>query len=211
MQTYLGACVEIAVTDIREDTIDGAGIVLLEGYVWDTPEGPEAMREAIRIASSNGGRIALSLSDSFCVERHLETFRDVIERHADIVIGNTAECLALFGCDDFEDATRQARATGRLFVMTRSELGSVIIDGEQRIDQPADAVDHVEDATGAGDAYVAGFLYGLCQGWAHADSARLATRCATLALSQVGARPDPDALAALLRDGASSRPDARSS
>ncbi|MEM8548017.1 MAG: adenosine kinase [Pseudomonadota bacterium] len=198
MQTYLGACVEIAVDDITPATIGAPEVILLEGYVWDTPEGPAALAKAIELGKASGARIALSLSDSFCVERHAETFRALAHGAADIIIGNEAETLALFGVDSAAAAIDAAKANGRLFVMTRSGAGSVIIDGDRVHEQQADRVEQVLDSTGAGDAYVAGFLYGLTHGFSHGDSAALATRAAALSIQQVGARPAPQALKALL-------------
>ena len=198
MQTYLGACVEIAPTDITEQSCGDADIVLLEGYVWDTPEGPESMAEAVRIAKANRNRVALSLSDSFCVERHHAAFSALSNAGADIVIGNEAEMKALFEVATFDEAQAEAAANGRLFVMTRSELGSVIVQGNDVAEQAADAIDQVTDSTGAGDAYVAGCLYAISQGQSLAEAARLGTSCATLAIQQVGARPQPSALRALI-------------
>lgn len=198
MQTFLGACVEIAVSDITETSIGTPEYVLLEGYVWDTPEGPAAMSEAVRIAKSNGAKVALSLSDSFCVERHAEAFRSLANGDADIIIGNEAEALALFGVDTFDAAAAKAADNGRLFVITRSAKGSVVIEGEQRVNQAADVVDNLIDSTGAGDAYVAGFMYALSEGQSHQRCAQLATSCASLAVAQIGARPQPRDMQALV-------------
>ncbi len=197
MQTYLGACVEIAVTDINEASVGEPGMILLEGYVWDTPEGPQAMQQAIELGKRNGARIVLSLSDSFCVERHIDAFRALADGDADIIIGNEAETLALFGTSDIDAARAAAAANGRLFVMTRSEHGSEIILGEKVTRHAADVIDKVVDSTGAGDAYVAGFLFAFAHDLEHAACAALGTHCASLAIQQVGARPAPDALRAL--------------
>ncbi|MEO1420286.1 MAG: adenosine kinase [Pseudomonadota bacterium] len=198
MQTYLGACVEIAPSDITEASCGDAQIVLLEGYVWDTPEGPESMAAAVRIAKANGHRVALSLSDSFCVERHHAAFSTLSNAGADIVIGNEAEMKALFEVATFDEARAAAAANGRLFVMTRSELGSVIIQGSDAAEQAADTIEQVIDSTGAGDAYVAGCLFALSQGQTLSQAAKLGTNCASLAIQQVGARPQPAALRALV-------------
>ena len=199
MQTYLGACVEIAPTDITEATIGAPRVLLLEGYVWDTPDGPESMNKAVQLAKANGADIALSLSDSFCVERHQHAFEALAQGDADIIIGNEAEVFQLFGVENFEQAATLAAESGKLFAITRSEHGSVIIRGNERHDQPADVIDKIEDATGAGDAYIAGFLYGYTRQQSFAESAALATACASLAIQQVGARPPAAELAALVR------------
>lgn len=198
MQTFLGACVEIAPRDISNANCGDAKIVLLEGYVWDTPEGPEAMHKAVSIAKQAGHEVALSLSDSFCVERHHAAFHALASGDADIILGNEAEMTALFGTQDFDQSQTMAKANGRVFVMTRSERGSVIVQGDRVVEQSADPVATVVDSTGAGDAYVAGFLYAYANDETLAAAAALGTRCAALAIQQVGARPKPVDLAQLV-------------
>ncbi|MEM1440062.1 MAG: adenosine kinase [Pseudomonadota bacterium] len=200
MQTFLGACTEIAETDVTLDTVGAPKLLLMEGYVWDTPEGPAAMQAAITHTQAAGGRVALSLSDSFCVERHHAAFLALAQGDADLVIGNEAEVRALFGGDNLDNVRERAAASGKLVVMTRHEHGSEVFQGDQHIVQAADTVERVVDSTGAGDAWVAGFLFGVARGYALKDATGLATQCATLALSQVGARPQPSALAKLVSD-----------
>ncbi|MEL6869744.1 MAG: adenosine kinase [Pseudomonadota bacterium] len=200
MQTFLGACVEIAVSDITPKTIGEPAVLLLEGYVWDTPEGPAAMDKATELAKQAGAKIALSLSDSFCVERHSEAFRALANGDADIIIGNEAEAKALFGTSSFDEVVRLAQANSRLFVITRSEKGSVAIHGDVRVDCPADDIEKLVDSTGAGDAYVAGFLFGLTQQQSLDACTALGTACASLAVTQIGARPQPAQLRALIAD-----------
>lgn len=194
LQTFLGACTEIAVADINEDTIGTPRVMLLEGYIWDTPEGPEAMAKAIRLAKAAGGQVAVSLSDADCVRRHFDTFRALVEGDADIIIANEREIGALFETDDFDAIAGHAANIDALFVLTRSEHGSVIVRGPERVVQPADSVSRVVDSTGAGDAFAAGFLYALAEGESLADAARLGTRCATIVIQQVGARLEKGAL-----------------
>ena len=196
MQTYLGACTELSVADVTERTVGTPEIVLLEGYVWDIPEGPELLAKAIRIVRKNSSRIALSLSDSFCVERHRQEFRDALDESVDIVFADDDEIMALFETDDFDDVLRAVPESRKLFVMTRSEKGSVIVNGDEKIVQRALPVDKVIDTTGAGDAYTAGFLYGLAGGRPLAECARLGTYCATNIIQRIGARIDKDAITA---------------
>ncbi|MEX2122868.1 MAG: adenosine kinase [Woeseia sp.] len=196
MQTYLGACTELSVSDVTERTVGTPEVTLLEGYVWDIPEGPDLIAEAIRIAGRNSSRIALSLSDSFCVERHRQEFLEAVRQSVDVVFADDDEIMALLGTDDFDDVVRAVPEFDKLFVMTRSEKGSVIVDGKQTIVQQALRVDKVIDTTGAGDAYTAGFLYGLTGGRPLSECARLGTYCATSIIQRVGARIEPDALAA---------------
>jgi sugar/nucleoside kinase (ribokinase family) len=194
MQTYLGACTELAAADVTERTVGKPGILLLEGYVWDLPEGPELIAKAIRIARQGSSRIALSLSDSFCVERHRQEFRGAVDESVDIVFADDDEIMALLETDDFDEVLRVVPGLGNLFVMTRSEKGSVVVNGDQTIVQQALRVGKVVDTTGAGDAYTAGFLYGLAGGRPLAECARLGTYCATNIIQRVGARIEKDAI-----------------
>ena len=194
MNTYLGACTELSANDISTATIGTPKAVLLEGYVWDCPEGPALARKAIDIARESGAAIALSLSDSFCVERHREAFEDVVGNGVDIVLADEDEIHALLQTDTF-DATRAAlKSYDNLFAITRSEQGSVIVHGDECHTQPATRVDKIVDSTGAGDAYSAGFLFGWVNDYPLADCARLGTYCATTVIQQLGARIEPGLL-----------------
>ncbi len=196
MQTYLGACTELGTADVTGDTVDHPEIVLLEGYVWDIPEGPALAAEAMRIATERSARIALSLSDSFCVARHRDEFLAAVRQSVDIVFADEDEAIALLQVDDFDEVARAAPDFGKLFVITRSEKGSVIIHRDLKFAQAAIPVRKVIDTTGAGDAYTAGFLYGLTNGEPLAECARLGTRCATGVIQKVGARIDREMLEA---------------
>lgn len=200
MQTYLGACTELAVADITEETVGEPQIALLEGYVWDIAEGPALAEAAAGIVRGNGGRVALSLSDSFCVERHRDEFEKFITDHVDIVFADEDEMMALLGTDNFDDVPKRVAVMKPLFVMTRSEQGSVIVTGDERVEQEAIKVDKLVDTTGAGDAYTAGFLYAHVNDKSLAECARAGTLCATQVIQQVGARIEKDALGALEED-----------
>ncbi len=188
MQTYLGSCTELSVTDITADTVGKPDVILIEGYIWDIAEGPELAAEAIRIAKTTGSEVALSLSDSFCVQRHREVFHDAVREGIDIIVADEDEVIELLQAEDFEDTTRKLADYDNLFVMTRSENGSVIMNGGQKIVQSATPVDTIVDTTGAGDAYAAGFLYGYTQKKPLEECARLGTFCATQVIQQIGAR-----------------------
>ena len=191
MQTYLGSCTELGVADITPDTFGRPKAILIEGYVYDIAEGPALADKAIALAKQNGSAVALSLSDSLCVERHRDAFLAAVKNDVDIVVADEDEVSALLGTSGF-DATLAALADyDNLFAITRSEKGSVIIHGDQRVEQPADRVEQVVDTTGAGDAYCAGFLYGWANDWPLKKSARLGTHCATAVIQQVGARIEP--------------------
>jgi sugar/nucleoside kinase (ribokinase family) len=197
MQTYLGACTELAVADITEETVGSPAITLLEGYVWDIAEGPALAAAAVAIARKNGGKIALSLSDSLCVERHQEEFARFVRDHTDIVFADEDEIMALLQVNDFAEAPPRVAAMPGLFVITRSEKGSVLVKGEKHIEQEAIRVDKVVDSTGAGDAFTAGFLYAYCNDMKLRECARAGTFCATQVIQQVGARIGKDALSGL--------------
>ena len=188
MQTYLGACTELRLADITADTVGSPRITLLEGYVWDIPEGPALLNEAMRIAKGNGSQIALSLSDSFCVQRHRDEFMEAVKSSVDIVCADEDEMTELFQVDSFDQVLPLLDDFDNLFAMTRSEKGSVIVRGKEKFVQAAEPVEKVIDSTGAGDAYTAAFLFGLANQKPLDECARLGTWVATQVIQQVGAR-----------------------
>lgn len=188
MQTYLGACLGLGLADISESTLGSPKALLLEGYVWDIGEGPALAKKAAKIARQNGTAVALSLSDSYCVERHRDSFADFVKNDANIVVADEDEIYALLGTDNIDAAINQLREYDVLFAVTRSEQGSVIIHGDNVVKQSAARVDAVVDSTGAGDAYAAGFLFGWANDRTLAECALYGTRCATAVIQQVGAR-----------------------
>jgi sugar/nucleoside kinase (ribokinase family) len=194
MQTYLGACTELGVSDVTEETVGTPKVILLEGYVWDIPEGPALAAEAIRIAKQNGSAVALSLSDSNCVERHRDAFAKVVRHDVKIVFADDDEVMALYEVDEFEDVLSAIDGSDKLFVMTRSEKGSVIVEGDTKIVQEARPIEQLIDTTGAGDAYAAAFLYGWANGKSLDECARLGTHVATSVIQQLGARIETNVL-----------------
>ena len=188
MQTYLGACTELSVSDVTNETVREPTVILLEGYVWDIAEGPALAEKAIEIAESNGSKVALSLSDSFCVERHRDSFHNAVRNGVDIVVADEDEVNALLQTDNFDDTMKALDGYDNLFAITRSEKGSVIVHGDETVVQSASPVQEIVDTTGAGDAYTAGFLYGWTHGKSLKESAELGTFCATRVIQQVGGR-----------------------
>ncbi len=188
MQTYLGACLGLCLADITAATVASPKALLLEGYVWDIGEGPALASKAAEIARENGTAVALSLSDSYCVERHRDAFADFVQNDANIVVADEDEIHALLGTDSIAAAIKQLATFDVLFAVTRSEKGSVIVHGDTVVEQAAEKVTEVIDTTGAGDAYAAGFLFG----WANDHSldicAQYGTYCATRVIQQLGAR-----------------------
>ncbi|MDH3441065.1 MAG: adenosine kinase [Gammaproteobacteria bacterium] len=194
MQTYLGACTELSVTDITEQTVGAPSVILLEGYIWDLEEGPAVAAKAIEMARAHGGKTALSLSDSFCVERHRDAFHDAVKNGVDIVVADDDEVNTLLRTGSFEETMQALDGYDNLFAITRSEKGSVIRHGDEIIVQEATPVDAVVDTTGAGDAWCAGFLYGLTHNKTPGESAAIGTFCGTEVIQQVGARIEPGIL-----------------
>ena len=194
MQTYLGACLELGLVDITEDTIGAPKAILLEGYVWDIAEGPALARKAVDIARQNGTAVALSLSDSFCVERHRDSFEEFVRDGVDIVVADEDELSALVETSNFDDTLTALDDYSNLFAITRSEKGSVIVHGEERVVQAAAGVKEIVDTTGAGDAYCAGFLFGWTNGLSLEQCAMYGTQCATQVIQQLGGRIEPGLL-----------------
>jgi sugar/nucleoside kinase (ribokinase family) len=194
MQTYLGSCTELGLGDVTEATFGKPKAILIEGYVYDIAEGPALAQRAMELAKANGSAVALSLSDSLCVERHRDAFLAAVRDGVDIVIADEDEVNALLGTSDFDGTLAALGDYHNLFAMTRSEEGSVIVRGDEKVVQAADRVEKVVDTTGAGDAWCAGFLYGWANDWPLDECARLGTHCATAVIQQVGARIEPGLL-----------------
>lgn len=191
MQTYLGACVEFGPEDVDAATIEAAQISYLEGYLWDPPRAKEAFRSAMRIARAKQRRVALTLSDAFCVDRHRAEFRELIESSLDIVFANEAEILSLWQVSSFDEAVRACQAhPGRIWAITRSEKGSVVIGNGLATHVSAERVEKVVDTTGAGDLYASGFLHGLARARPLVECARLGHICAGEVIGHFGPRPD---------------------
>ncbi|MEM6640468.1 MAG: adenosine kinase [Pseudomonadota bacterium] len=188
MHTYLGACLEISEDDINEETVGVPQVVFFEGYLLDAPHGPALIDKAIRIAKENGSEVALSLSDAFCVERHLDTYRRLVEESVDIVIADDSEVFRLFDTHDLGEAVDAAAGLGNLFAITRGADGSVIVRGSEQVEIPVNPVDDVIDTTGAGDAYAAGFLYGYVEDRPLRTCGRLGSWCGAQAVKTLGAR-----------------------
>jgi sugar/nucleoside kinase (ribokinase family) len=194
MQTYLGACTELKLADISKETVGKPAIVLLEGYVWDIAEGPALCAEAATIVRKAGGKIALSLSDSLCVQRHREEFAEFVDQHIDLVFADEDEVMALYELESFAEVAAELANRKPLFAVTRSEKGSVIFLKGKETKQEALPVEKIIDTTGAGDAYTAGFLYAYSDDRPLDVCARAGTICATQVIQQVGARIEKDAI-----------------
>jgi sugar/nucleoside kinase (ribokinase family) len=190
MNTYLGACVELTPQDVDEDLVASSKVTYLEGYLWDRPEAKAACMKAAEIAHASGGEIALTLSDSFCVDRWRAEFRDLIASHIDVLFANESEIASLYEVADFDVALERVRADVQCAALTRSARGSVVIRGDEMHAIDAVPPDRILDTTGAGDLYAAGFLRGITAGLDLASSGRLASTCAARIIEQYGARAE---------------------
>lgn len=189
MNTFLGASVELGADDIDARLIEVSQITYLEGYLYDRPQAKEAFKYAGKIAHDAGRRVALTLSDPFCVDRHRADFLDLVENHVDILFANEAEIKSLYEVDTFEQAAKLVNHKCEIAALTRSEKGSVVINGGSIIEIPAQKA-HVIDTTGAGDQYAAGFLYGFTQGMDLKTCGTLGTLAATEVIGHMGPRPE---------------------
>lgn len=191
MNTYLGISSELGPDDVSADVAGQAEIIFLEGYLFDKDKGKEAFLQAARTCRANGGRTGIAISDPFCVDRHREDFLRLIGNELDYVIGNEAEIKSLFETEDLEDALARTAAMCPLVVCTRSGDGVTILSDGNRIDIPVEKIKPV-DATGAGDQFAAGFLYGMATGRDLETCGRMGCIAAREVISHVGPRPEED-------------------
>ena len=193
MNTFLGAAQHLPASALDEEQIRGAGVLYLEGYLWD-PETPRfAMVRAIEVARQAGRRVAFTLSDTFCIERHRDGFNTLIDGgRIDILFANEAEIQALAAIPHLESAVDAVRGKVETLVVTRSEKGALATRGADRADVAAEPVEAVVDTTGAGDLFAGGFLAGEALGLGLEQSLRLGAICAAEVIQHFGARPEAD-------------------
>ncbi|TQF44192.1 carbohydrate kinase [Bradyrhizobium sp. UNPF46] len=190
MNTYLGAAQDLSPADIDPAEIASAGIVYLEGYLWDPKNAKDAFVKAANIAHDAKRRVALTLSDSFCVDRYRDEFLGLMRNGTvDIVFANESELHSLYMTSDFDTALKQLRNDVNLGVVTRSEKGCMVVSSEDAVAAPAFPVDKVVDTTGAGDLFAAGFLYGLSRNLAYKQCGELGALAAAEIIQHIGARP----------------------
>ena len=190
MNTYLGASAQLGPADVDHELVARAQVLYLEGYLWDEPDAKAAYRLAARTAHDAGNRVAFTLSDAFCVDRHRHEFLELVESDVDVLFANEAEITSLYEVDDFDDALQRVQHHCEIAALTRSERGAVIVARDEVHVVDAHPVPDVVDTTGAGDQFAAGFLFGLTHGYHLGTAARLGARAAAEVIGHLGARPE---------------------
>jgi sugar/nucleoside kinase (ribokinase family) len=189
MNTYLGASSLLSPSDVDFDRVADAKVLYMEGYLFDRDDAKAAFRAAAEVAHEAGRTVSLTLSDSFCVERHRDDFLALVSDQVDLLFGNESELTALFRTDSLEAAIAEARRHSPLVACTVGAKGSLVVTPEEVLSAPAVPVRRVIDTTGAGDLYAAGFLFGLTTGRGLAECAQLGSIAASEVISHVGPRP----------------------
>ena len=189
MCTYLGAGTLISPEDIKKEDIVNHQIAYLEGYLWDNEKAKQAMRKMVNICKADKQKIAFTLSDLFCVDRHRDSFKELINNNVDILFGNQDEFNAMAKSKNTNDGIAYAKSLSALSIITLAEKGSLIITNEEVLEIQPEPVAKVVDTTGAGDLFAAGFLYGITHQKNYKESGRLATIAAAEVISHFGARP----------------------
>ena len=190
MNTYLGAAQNLTPADVDAAQIAASSIVYLEGYLWDPASAKEAFVKAATIAHGAGRQVALTLSDSFCVDRYRDEFLELMRKGTvDLVFANEAELHSLYQTADFETALKQLRVDTKLGIVTRSEKGCVVASKDGVVAVPASPIDKLVDTTGAGDLFAAGFLFGLVRNAGYENAGRLGALAAAEVIQHIGARP----------------------
>ena len=190
MNTYLGAGADFNASNVPEDVFDGARLLFLEGYLFDKDEGKAAFRRAAQLMHAAGGRAGITLSDPFCTDRHRDDFQALIDGEMDFVIGNEAEWTSLYQCE-LDEALDRASAAVETVICTRSGDPVRLIRAGERIEIPVERVVPV-DATGAGDQFAAGFLFGYATGADLETCGRMGVACAAEVIGHIGPRPERD-------------------
>jgi sugar/nucleoside kinase (ribokinase family) len=200
MNTYLGISTDLGPADVPDAVAKSAKIMFLEGYLFDKDQGKQAFLEASRLTRAAGGKAGIAISDPFCVDRHRDDFLRMIADELDYVIGNEAEIRSLFETDDLEEALAKTSAICGMVVCTRSGDGVTLIRDCERVEVPVTKVTPV-DATGAGDQFAAGFLFGMATGRDLETCGKMGHICAAEVISHVGPRPQTDMMTLFKEQG----------
>jgi sugar/nucleoside kinase (ribokinase family) len=190
MFTYLGASGALSATDMNKDLIAASKILYIEGYQWDLPETKKAIVSACETAKRSGGKVALTLSDPFVVERHRNDLFDLVNQHVDIIFANEIEIKTLFRLNSFDEAVEAIEGRVEIAALTRGAEGAVTVTKDKLIQTPASPMGKIIDTTGAGDLYAAGFLFGYTRGDDLETCANIGALAAGEVISHLGARPE---------------------
>jgi sugar/nucleoside kinase (ribokinase family) len=191
MNTYLGACQGLGPDDVDEETVKAAAYTYLEGYLWDPPLAKEAFRKAARIAHGAGRKVALTLSDAFCVDRYRDEFTELLRsRMVDVLFANEHELKSLFTTEDLGTAIDALREIGALGVVTRGAEGAMTVTREETVSVPAFPIERLVDTTGAGDLFASGFLFGLARDRSERECLKLGALAAAEIIQHLGAKPE---------------------
>jgi sugar/nucleoside kinase (ribokinase family) len=190
MNTFLGISTSLSEAQLNANLIRESEILYLEGYLFDEPQAKQAFHSALQTAKGSNRKVALSLSDGFCVDRHRGEFLKLIRSGIDILFGNESEIKSLYQTESFDLAAKNASEDAKLAVLTRGEKGSVIFCEAKSIEIAREYVRELVDTTGAGDLYAAGFLFGYAKGYDLAICGQLASLAASEVISHIGARPE---------------------
>jgi sugar/nucleoside kinase (ribokinase family) len=192
MCTYLGACVNLTTDDIDEDVVSNSNIIYLEGYLWDPEPAKAAFRKAIEVAHKAGNKVAFSLSDSFCVDRHKAEFLQLAKNDIDILFANEDEIKMLYSTEDLDEAVKQAQQDCDIAAITCSAKGCIVTSKDEVFNVAGNKVTKLKDTTGAGDAFAAGFLHALSNGKSLSECGALGNLIASEVITHLGARPSMD-------------------
>jgi sugar/nucleoside kinase (ribokinase family) len=192
MCTHLGVACTLSPGDLDQAALQNTKVVYMEGYLFDQPPAQRAFAAAAEIAHAAGGEVSVTLSDGFCVDRHRDAFRRLVEDHIDILFANEAEICSLYQVGTFDEALERVRSHCRVACLTRSEKGAVVLREGAVEAVPAEPVRAVVDTTGAGDQFAAGFLYGYTRGMDLRRAARIGTIAAGEVIQHYGGRPATD-------------------
>lgn len=192
MCTYLGACVDLNESDIDEESIRNSSVIYLEGYLWDPDAAKNAFRKAIKIAHNAGNKVALSLSDSFCVDRHHQEFVDLVKNDVDVLFANEDEIMKLYNTDDVNLAARQLQEDCEIGAITRGAKGCIVTNKDEIGHVQGRKIEKLVDTTGAGDLFAAGFLHAYTYGRSIGECGALGNLVASEVVTHIGARPDID-------------------
>ena len=189
MNTYLGASATLCPSDLDVELIGRSSITFLEGYLFDRDEAKEAFRKAAGAAHAAGRKVALTLSDSFCVDRHRDDFLALVDDGVDVLFANEEEITKLYGVDSFDEGVEAVRGRCEIAAVTRGGQGSVVVTKDETVAVEAKQVAKLVDTTGAGDLFAAGFLFGLTSGQPLAECGRLGSLAAAAVIGHMGPRP----------------------